>query len=200
MRNENFLSEMIKQFWLTGSDKQYWHNYSVGYYNLLRDKSISNLLEIGILNGSSIRAWKNIFPSASIYGIDINPNYMMSEPGIITDIVDQSSVFSLQNYMRKVRTKFDLIVDDGSHIFAHAKTSFDVLFDHLEDDGIYIIEDVSSVYAEIDGPGWRLPQQLIGDWTNYLNTFDGIDYKLIDCHYGNPNYPASWMIGITKKK
>lgn len=202
MRNEDFLCEMIKQFWLNWSDKQYWHNYSVGYYEFLKNRNINNLLEVGILGGSSIRTWSKLFPDASIYGVDINPASMIDEPGsnIRTDLVDQSSVESLNDYISKVQTKFDLIIDDGSHIFAHAKTSFDVLFNRLEDDGIYIIEDISSVYAEIDGPGWRLPQQLISDWSNYLSTFDGIEYKFIDCHYGNPNYPASWMVGITKKK
>lgn len=200
MRNENFLCDMIRHFSINRCDKQFTHNYAVGYYELLKNVYVENLLEIGIHEGSSMRSWSDIFPTAKIYGIDINPNSMMIGPNsnVRTDIVDQSSPAQLLKYVEDRGVKYDVIIDDGSHIFNLSKISFDFLFHHLTHNGIYIVEDISSVYAEVGGPQW--PQQTLQDWQDYLAKVEGINYKFIDCRYGDPRYTGSWMVGITKKK
>ena len=38
--------------------------------------------------------------------------------------------------------KFDLIVDDGSHLVHHMMTTFNCLFKYVRPGGIYIIEDI----------------------------------------------------------
>ena len=40
----------------------------------------------------------------------------------------------------------DVVLDDGSHIGRHQRTSFDVLFPLLQDGGHYIIEDMHTAY------------------------------------------------------
>ena len=200
MRNENFLAEMIKQFSVNLCDKQFTHNYAVGYYELLKNVHVDNLLEIGIHEGSSMKSWSKIYPGANIFGVDINPNSMIIGPNsnIRTDIVDQGSPAQLLQYVEDRGVKFDVIIDDGSHIFNLSKISIESLFNHLNDNGAYIVEDISSVYAEIGGPQW--PQQTLQDWHKYLEKIQDINYKFIDCRYDNPRYPGSWMVGITKKK
>jgi hypothetical protein len=41
---------------------------------------------------------------------------------------------------------FDIVIDDGSHVPAHVRASFDVLFPALHDDGFYVIEDVQTAF------------------------------------------------------
>ena len=42
--------------------------------------------------------------------------------------------------------KFDIIIDDGSHLREDQLSSFKILFDkYLNDGGIYIIEDINSL-------------------------------------------------------
>ena len=58
------------------TDKAYFHLFTEFYdiyFNTFLDKKI-NILEIGILNGSSILMLKEYFPDATIYAIDINQN------------------------------------------------------------------------------------------------------------------------------
>lgn len=200
MKNENFLSDMIREFWVNGSDKQSTHNYSVGYYEFLKNAHVDNLLEVGLHRGASMRAWSKIYPGAKIFGIDIDPYSMIIGPNtnIRTDIVDQGSPAQLLKYAEDRNVKFDVIIDDGAHIFELSRITFENLFHSLDDNGIYIIEDISAVYAEIGGPQW--PQQTLQDWHSYLGKMENINYKFIDCHYGNPNFVGSWMVGIWKKK
>jgi hypothetical protein len=43
------------------------------YFPFKRDDKIT-LLEIGVLNGSSVKSWKEYFVNANIIGVDINPD------------------------------------------------------------------------------------------------------------------------------
>ena len=165
----------------SGSDKQYNHNYSVGYADFFEKRSVKTLLEIGIANHTisqtSLTAWGEIFPDAEIYGIDIDQSKMMNSDRIKTFVVDQSSKAQLTEWSNTINKKFDVIIDDGSHIFSHAKLTFELLFGLLSDDGIYIIEDIAK-----DMTNWGFDyEQSLDEWKQYLETCTGIKYKIIDC-------------------
>ena len=64
-----------------GTDKSIYHEYYEPYeenFEHLRDKEI-NLLEIGIRDGNSLRAWKEYFPNSNIYGMDIDASCIVME-------------------------------------------------------------------------------------------------------------------------
>ena len=42
--------------------------------------------------------------------------------------------------------KFDIIIDDGSHINSHVKKTFNFLFKYLRNNGTYFIEDLQTSY------------------------------------------------------
>ena len=42
------------------------------YFNKIKN-DVKVFVEIGIFNGKSLKMWKEYFPNAIIYGIDINP-------------------------------------------------------------------------------------------------------------------------------
>ena len=68
--------------------------YADLYEEELKEKKISNLLEIGIgfdisSSGSSLRSWKALFPEAKIYGADIDKRVLFEEENIKTFFTDQ---------------------------------------------------------------------------------------------------------------
>ena len=94
----------------------------------------------GYQPGSSLRAFRDYFSNAEIYGIDIQNDCLINEDRIITHIIDSTNkqkcdeVFS-DNF-------FNIIIDDGNHDFEYRTNTFNVLFPKLVDDGLYIIEGV----------------------------------------------------------
>ncbi len=200
MSIEDFEDILEKELNLSGSDKVSGHRYHFGYAKLLYGKKIKSVLEIGIANGwidnsaSSIGAWGKIFPEAEIYAIDIDPDKVEAQKDFAkTYVVDQSSKESLEVFVKKTHLKdISFILDDGSHYFNHAKLTFEILFDSLAEDGVYIIEDIVKIPS-----GWNPWQQNKQDWENYLSGIEGIQYLIIDT---KPSLnDDSLLIGIWKK-
>ena len=138
----------------TRTDKEGAHFYADAYerhFGHLRSRAIT-LLEIGVggyadpdLGGESLRMWKEFFPRAQIVGIDIHPKTGIAEDRITILQGDQSDPAFLDVVAERYGP-FDIVVDDGSHVCEHVIASFERLFGHLTDDGIYAIEDLQTSY------------------------------------------------------
>lgn len=124
------------------------HSFTEFYDGILkynRNEKL-NILEIGVLNGSSINMWAEYFPNANIYGIDID--LYMSNGKIINNnskvfLCDGTNEEQINNFLNKIgNPKFDIIVDDGSHYNEHQMKSLLIFMNHLNDNGIYILEDL----------------------------------------------------------
>ena len=113
------------------------------YFKDFKNKKI-NILEIGVHEGKSLMIWKDYFPKANIVGIDLK-TYNFKINRIFTFQGDQTDTNFLLTVARKFK-KFDIIIDDGSHICSHIIKTFSVLFDYLKDDGLYICEDLQTSY------------------------------------------------------
>lgn len=124
--------------------KHYFQIYEQ-YFNIFKDKPVK-LLEIGIYNGASLKMWREYFhKDSTIVGIDIDDNcreFENEQENIYCRIGSQED----GNFLNKIIDefgKFDIIIDDGSHIVSHMIASFNYLFiDGLKENGIYIVEDV----------------------------------------------------------
>lgn len=166
-----------------GSDKSVPHQYEIGYAKLL-ERPVKNLMEIGISNSikeySSVWGWSKLFPTASIYGIDIVPEKMINHGRIVTFLADQSDPAALENFIQLLgETKMDVIIDDGSHWFKDSSVSFNILYDKLlARGGVYIVEDIQK--SEETRNSIMPNQQTIGDWTGLLNS-RGLKFETIDC-------------------
>ena len=130
------------------------HNYVSlyeKYIGHLRKESF-NLLEIGMgnypTNGYSMRMWLDYFPNAHIDIIDITPgnfkcDFEYDKSRVSFHLLDQSNLDALINFCKKSNKKYDVIIDDGSHIPSHQILTFNTFFDMiLNDSGIYVIEDL----------------------------------------------------------
>ena len=148
------------------------HDYIPGYTDLFESKrtSVRTMIEIGIglgahhelmlvlhpdyRIGNCLKMWRDYFPCAHIYGLDIIecPPELSNESRITTFIADQSSVTDLSRVMSSIvdeQNTIDVIIDDGSHFLDHQVTSFMFLSKYLSTNGgIYVIEDVQAPHIE----------------------------------------------------
>lgn len=93
--------------------------------------------------GASLRMWRDFFPRAQIVGADIDPNILFQESRIATFLVDQCSQASIEQLWEAVGPgQFDLMVDDGLHTSAAARSLFEGSIHRLAPTGWYVIEDV----------------------------------------------------------
>jgi trans-aconitate methyltransferase len=124
------------------TDKNTGHSYGHVYEELLAPirEVATAVLEIGIWTGGSLRAWKEYFPRASIYGIDSDPSRLFAEERIITLQVHQADWDRLRPVVEVLT--FDLIIDDGSHLLTDQVMSLFYLWPHLRPNGLYVIEDI----------------------------------------------------------
>lgn len=150
-----------------------WHHYIPlydRYFSRFRGQPI-RFLEIGVSEGGSLQLWRQYFgPTATIYGIDINPKCKSLEcPDFQVRIGSQDNVDFLASVVHDMGG-VDVVLDDGSHQMAHIKASLKCLFPKLREGGIYFIEDLHTAYWPAFGGGYRaeasifnLVQQLIDD-------------------------------------
>ena len=147
------------------------------YFKFLRHKKI-NILEIGVDKGDSLRLWREYFINANICGLDINKKeFTIKNVEIYQG--DQNDKILLNKIAAKYG-KFDIIIDDGSHISKHIINSFDHLFDHLSQDGIYVVEDLQTSYIPRYG-GSRINLNKKKTSMNFFKTLaDSINYENFD--------------------
>lgn len=142
------------------TDKVDTHGYHIFYHDALKhlcDKEF-NMMEIGVAGFNSVDMWKEYFPKAKVYGIDINSQYKDERLCIFK--ADQSNKSQLLSVISQMGVKCDFINDDGSHIPEHQILTFDLFFSELlNDGGVYIIEDIETSYWKRNG--------LYGYPTNY---------------------------------
>jgi hypothetical protein len=137
------------------------HDYTSVYEAYLerhRDRVFS-LVEIGLgvkgdrweakivqgrnTGGASVKMWREYFPRARIYGLDVNECAYLDDERTRTFVADQGNVDDLARFVEAVPS-FDVVIDDGSHRPDHQQISLDFLFPHLSAGGLYFIEDLLS--------------------------------------------------------
>ena len=152
-----------------GSDKSdilhKHHNYTEEYYLLfnLKKDDIKNVFELGLgtnytdvpssmgpngIPGASLRGWKRFFKNANIYGADIDKRVLFSEDRIKTFFVDQTNKNSIIELWENadLQHQFDIIIDDGLHEINANLIFLENSIHKLNNNGIYIIEDVDIHY------------------------------------------------------
>ncbi len=136
------LDFLARQF---GTDKSTRHNgYAPIYDRYLSPwrEGVVRLLEIGVGNGASLRMWETYFPRAEIIGLDTDLSRVTPLP------IRSQMVTGNQGDVKLLQTlgTFDIIVDDGSHIWKDQIASFRELFPRMATSGLYFVEDVQTSY------------------------------------------------------
>jgi tetratricopeptide (TPR) repeat protein len=113
-------------------------------------------LEIGLWQGGSLQLWRKFLgPEALIFGIDIDPSCRaIDDPDLNVRIGSQADPAFLLEVAREMGG-IDVLIDDGSHVAEHQRTTFDTLFPILSQGGLYIVEDTHTAYWREWGGGYR---------------------------------------------
>lgn len=127
----------------TKTDKLKYFDFYQRYFS---DINPTTLLEIGVLEGDSLRIWKDIFPNARIVGIDANPKAKKYND-LEVYIGDQRNTNFLDSVISIIGHP-DIIIDDGGHTRTCQTKSLIHLFPLLNPGGLYIIEDLETSYLE----------------------------------------------------
>jgi len=122
------------------SPKAYTKHYA-DWFRSVKNEPF-NFLEIGVKGGASLRMWKEYFPNAQIYGIDIKPKCKQHEEDRIEIFTgDQKDKGFLEEVARQIGV-LHIVLDDGLHTSASHIPSFEALFPYVISGGLYIIEDL----------------------------------------------------------
>jgi SAM-dependent methyltransferase len=94
--------------------------------------------------GASLRGWKQYFPNASVFGADIDSGILFQEDRIRTFQCDQNDANSIKTLWSNTELEegFNIIIEDGLHIFESNVHFFENSYHKLKVGGIFIIEDV----------------------------------------------------------
>jgi predicted O-methyltransferase YrrM len=138
---------------IEGSDKTTVHTYGQFYDDLIADLQPRRVLEIGVFQGASIRAWRHLREPVEVVGIDRNPC-----PGIP---VIRCTAPDFSPALEQLQgQQFDLIIDDGSHQVPHQIAAIQQLAPLLRSGGLFVVEDLqddaatAAVLAAFPA-GWR---------------------------------------------
>lgn len=157
--NTNLKTDKCKN-WSPNPPHQNGHLYTPFYDFILKDKreNIKNVLEIGVDKGGSILMWQRYFWCAEVFGVDIinSPDELKSYNRITTMVFDAYKRENLLLFDRK----FDLIIDDGSHVPRHQVFVAQEYIKLLNDNGILIIEDVYGNVAEMVASQFSNPDRV----------------------------------------
>lgn len=150
-----------------------WQHYLAVYDQYLapwRGRDVG-LLEIGVFQGGSLDLWRDhLGAEARIVGVDIDPDCAarVTPPNQVR-IGSQDDPVFLREVVADLG-RLDLVIDDGSHVGAHQRVSFETLFPLLEPGGLYIIEDLHTAYwydheggVQRPGTGIELVKEIIDD-------------------------------------
>jgi cyclopropane fatty-acyl-phospholipid synthase-like methyltransferase len=126
------------------------HNYLNFYERFLaplRFVSGVRLLELGVFEGASVKMWEEYFPEAKIIGADNDrAKLKYATARIVMEYADQSDVADLIR-LSQAHGPFDVVIDDGSHIWDHQIASLRYLYPFVKTGGYYILEDIDTSYG-----------------------------------------------------
>lgn len=128
-----------------------FHNYLDFYQKVLPDRDFAGrLLEIGVMDGASMKMWRDYYPKAEIVGIDIKDmSFMHNDDWKIPESVTLITADGTDPKQCKKLGNFDIIIDDGSHYMSHQQKSFEIFYyNQLNKGGIYILEDLWTSYID----------------------------------------------------
>lgn len=184
-----------------GTDKATFHGYLDFYEKHLPRDVIKNFLEIGVLEGSSLRTWREWLKEDTIVeGWDISPPIEID--GCVIKQVDQSSRHEI---FKNSADFYDVILDDGGHLPKQMQTSFSMLFPKCR---YYIIEDLHAPWVgkhylpEGDENTIDLVENL-SEWSSKYSTRSESEYikenaKLVDIYFSGERSSPTSMTAIIR--
>jgi hypothetical protein len=143
------------------TDKATYHKFCVDYEKHL-PSGIESLMEIGVGEGNSIRMWAEWLPKAKITGVDVANTSDIEVPANVTLLTTD----------RPPQEEFDVIVDDGSHMWRDQIQNFNLLVKNAKK--AYIIEDIHTSLNKAFKLG---PTPTYTNGSNVDESFPALDFQ-----------------------
>ena len=89
------------------------HNYQQAYAAMFEKFTPASLLEVGVLEGSSLAAWKHLFPTAIVHGLELRDRQLIEAARDIPVFRGNATDTGFVNTV--VTQPYDVIIDDGDH-------------------------------------------------------------------------------------
>jgi hypothetical protein len=156
----------------TGKLIHKWKHYFEIYdrhFARFRGQEIT-LVEFGVSEGGSLDMWKSYFgEKVRIVGVDVNPwCQRFASKGIEIVTADQADVNFLRAF-RKTFGKIDILIDDGGHTMTQQINTFEELFPAVDENGVYLCEDLHTSYWQEFGGGYLKPGTFIEHAKDYID-------------------------------
>ena len=158
---------------MTGGDRMNprRHNYGGLYAKYLgpfvESGAHVTVVEVGILQGTGLAIWSDLFPNGRVIGLDIDLTHFESNLGLLLRL----GAFQAQNHEVHIFDGFkdnsrhladilqeatvDIVIDDASHEDDSILTTFESCRRHLSKNFVYFVEDNKDVYRALSR---RYPQ------------------------------------------
>jgi predicted O-methyltransferase YrrM len=131
-------------------------------------KQADRIVELGIFKGGSIALYSEMFHPKTLVGIELHQHRVPALDQYIagsgledrvhlyygTSQSDRSRITTILNE-RFGEEPLDLVVDDGSHRYAHTRASLNLMLPRMRPGGLYVIEDWG--WAHWPGDAWQHP-------------------------------------------
>lgn len=142
---------------MTGGDRMLHHGYAPTYSKYLSPfigRPNLTVVEVGILKGSGLAIWADLFPDSHLLGLDIDPSHFESNKaellrrGAFLQNTPEIHVFDQlqdgQDRMAEILDgrRIDILIDDGLHSPAAIETTLQAARPHLANDFVAVIEDI----------------------------------------------------------
>jgi len=157
--------EEISRGGMIGGDRMMHHGYADQYSRYLtpfldREDPIT-FVEIGILRGTGLAIWCDLFSDSRIIGLDIDLGHIrrnwdsLVKCGAFRKTIPELHEFDqfadnerlLQNIL--TGSTIDICVDDGFHSNESILTTMRSVIPHLAEEFVYFVEDNDRVHSEI---------------------------------------------------
>jgi methyltransferase family protein len=163
-----------------------WDHYIEIYdkhFSSFRNKEIV-FVEIGVAHGGSLQMWRKYFgEKALLIGVDINPECKKFEEDNTKIFIGSQTDTKFLNELKSQIPPIDILIDDGGHTMKQQVTTFEMLFESVKPNGLYICEDLHTSYWYEYGGG-----------IHNKNSFIEFSKKFID------NMHAWYLTKATKKR
>jgi hypothetical protein len=173
---------VLYHHFLTNKDKPIhkWVHYFPVYERHLskfKDQSVV-FWEIGVFKGGSLGLWQSLLgPMAVIVGLDINPACRQHEnEQCRVRIGSQSDTAFLSSVIDEFGPP-DVVLDDGSHKMDDIRATFDYVYPRMNNNGVYMIEDLHTCYWPRYAGGGYSPDSFIDYCKTLLDQLNGYHVK-----------------------
>jgi hypothetical protein len=131
----------------TISDKDTNHSYITDVYEELfapYRQITATILEIGAYDGGSLFMWKEYFPNAMVYGIELTKRVEINDLRIKQIIASGY----LPETLELIPKELDIAIDDGPHTPTSQITFMELYLKLIKPNGLLIIEDISQEHVD----------------------------------------------------